>query len=422
MQNPIRLGLLALALSTGVAASAPAQNGPTPGSPSAKTLLETGDEGGPLIGIEFDGGTVREYLEAVKSAALRAGGSVNVICPVSAAGVVVPPISLTNVKTMTALLSLNTAAGDENQGFGVMQINRNVNESPTFTIEQYDASTMWRNGVPPRPQAPFSQPNATTTDVFSVREILDIPQGLPDSPSLKLGRDDLLQAVDLALGLHAEGAQPPRILFHEKSGILIVRGQQDQIALVHSVVTSIQTDLQDRRARMAKAVERDRALAADRARAAAALETAELVVQVAQERMRRQNTLVEAGQEPTDTLAVAKQAVEQAELERAHAQAELDRLSATAALGVPVPADGLLLGLSPGAGPGKDPLIGGDDSVTTTYTLKNAKADDETAQIIKSIIGDGGTVGYSEDTGSLVVKAPKARQADVKRLIQRLDR
>ncbi|MBC7773052.1 MAG: hypothetical protein H7210_11190, partial [Pyrinomonadaceae bacterium] len=141
MQNPITSGILALALSSFVSVAAIGQQpGGAPGLPPRPPVPKSVGETVPetLITVEFEGGKVKDYIEAVKVASKKAGLEVNVICPVNARDLELPSTSLKSVTVLTAMNAIGSAlAGTSEYAFEAYKVGRAENESPTFTLQFY---------------------------------------------------------------------------------------------------------------------------------------------------------------------------------------------------------------------------------------------------------------------------------------------
>src|SRR5688500_8384466 len=102
MRNPIRTSTALLVLS-GLLSGAP----PAPAQQQPAAAPNVPKTSGPVVSIDFAGGTVNDFIGAVQKAAAPA--AVNVIRPAEAAAVPAPPISLRNVTVQTALEALRWA-------------------------------------------------------------------------------------------------------------------------------------------------------------------------------------------------------------------------------------------------------------------------------------------------------------------------
>jgi len=115
---------------------------------------------------------------------------------------------------------------------------------PVFTImalEPTMAVSSTRPGGPSGPNSTGALPVASrheAAEVFSLNRLLDPKDGSGFPVTT------ILSAIEVATG----GEQALATLrFHKDSGLLIVRGRPDQMALVHDVLANLERDVMDRR-------------------------------------------------------------------------------------------------------------------------------------------------------------------------------
>jgi hypothetical protein len=280
---------------------------------------------GPVVSVDFPGGTVAEYIEAVQ----RAGGDrpVNVLVPAEAAGVPVPPISLRGVTARTALEALTYAFpfgyGAKHE-FGVRSFGDDPEATNAFAIMYSKGQQI---GMMPGQlnQAAGPARGREQIQVFSLTELV-APPGAGEDVGVPV--DVLLTAVEAALGIGAgdeeadgEGGSgaPAQVRFHEESGLLIVRGTGEQISLVSSLLGELRKDVVSRwsTARQDAAREAERRYRQKRLEVEMGLAEKELVA--ADKRAERFRQQVESGHAP-------QQLQEEAEEEVARKRAQLEML------------------------------------------------------------------------------------------------
>lgn len=243
-----------------------AQQQPQPAPGQSTPLHPTrGSIAAPLLSVEFAGGTLAQFVEAVKAASPE---PVNVIVPGEVASLAVPPLSLKSVTPFMALQSLefinnrgNVQAAQtgsirtNGSVLRVAQLNLdNVANAPsgsaqTFAIA-YDRAVP---GLQPgMPGSPFG--SGVTTRVFSVRELLAV------DGTYGLTLDQIVQPIETALTVDNGDAPPddmPKILVHKESNLVIVRGNARQAELAKQVLDRLREDveLSRERARPAQALQ-----------------------------------------------------------------------------------------------------------------------------------------------------------------------
>lgn len=192
---------------------------------------------GPVISLEFPGGTMREYVAAVQRAAGKE--TVNVLLPAEAADLPLPPISMKEVTARTALEALQWA-------FPVMgpsrveitPIGAPEAGAPTFAIAYRRDQTF----VPGPGGTSVPMNAAGGVEVFSIRELVDPAEGEAEAIPV----ETLLTSIEAALSVGNLGTEP-ELRFHEESGLLILRGAPNHIMTVRSLLKAIREDAERRR-------------------------------------------------------------------------------------------------------------------------------------------------------------------------------
>ncbi|MCC6319945.1 MAG: TolC family protein [Phycisphaerales bacterium] len=355
----ITLPLPALAQSDQPAATQPGQptqsGRTTPGArpskatpPEGRTLPEE-DPGntGPTININFAGGTLAAYVQAVRDAATKAGQPVNIVVPKEAEDETVPAISLVNVTPKTALESL-TYAFPEQAGTAVSArfIGSPNEQSLTFALRYAKVGRVLLPGQPNMAMSPPQPPRFSR--VHSLRTLVESPEGLPPDPSLTMPVENVLGALRAAAELETsanapEGKiDPPEFLLHKESQLLICRGTQSQQDLVASLLSELRATLQPKRDRAYESAKLSATMKMQEVTLEAQLEQqknmlkrCDAEVKIAKENLERAETLHQSGTMSVAEVNVARSGLNQAEsnVERAQsdvraAQAQLEVLRA----------------------------------------------------------------------------------------------
>ncbi len=235
MRNPIRTSTALFVLSGLLASAAPAPAQSPPEQAGSRSQLSK--NAGPVVSIDFPGGTINDFIKAVQKAAAPA--AVNVIRPAEAASVQAPPISLRNVTVKTALESLRFAFQDSGEHrFQVEDFGGDAGSEPVYAVRYGRMSS--RAAAPP-------PADDRTIEVFSIRDLIE-PTNPGADPSGTISRDHILSAVDTALRLDdRQNETPPEIKYHQDTGLLIVRGTGEQVNLIRALLLRVRDDAKSRR-------------------------------------------------------------------------------------------------------------------------------------------------------------------------------
>jgi len=331
----------------------PAQPSPQPGQPAANPLA--GEPSGPVFSVQFPGGTVEEYVAAVQAAAK--GQAVNVLVPEEASRVVLPRISLRDVNVGTALEAIRWAfpEGSEHR-FGVEPFGEN-RQAYAF---RYQRTRGAASPFPPgQPQMQMVGPAATVA-VYSLRDLTNPPQ-TEEGRIEPVSAEILLTAVEAALNLAARGEDGPELRYHEESGLLIVKGQQDQVQTVRMLLDAIRTDAHMRWATARDIARSEAQRQYRRQRLELEVEMQQNEVRAAEQRLARLSELSKSGAISSEELLGAEH-----ELKREMGRLRLVELELSAPEGSQPPAPRPSGGRPAAGGPSPAP----DDNATTAVLLQ----------------------------------------------------
>lgn len=198
------LVLVALVLSSLSASSTQAQN-------------DVPDAG--LISVDFPGGTITEYIDALAKAA----GSVNVLISTEAADLSMPPVKLTKVSVSAAIDLVNGTRTDKNDRFVNLDVDHlrqyEANEQETFKI----------NAQSPGRRRPTEVKTQTPSGVWSIAHL--IQDGVFNSKVV-------LEAVEMAIAV-TKSTSKVDIRFHEATGLLIASGSTSQLSAIENVLDEL---------------------------------------------------------------------------------------------------------------------------------------------------------------------------------------
>jgi hypothetical protein len=213
--------LAVLAAAGVLCAAAPAQ-------PKATPPPEPG--AAPTVSVEFAGGTVAEYVAALRKAA--GPSPVNIVVSEAAAQVRLAPVSLKSASVWNAVHVIQAAAGGS--ALGHWQVGPAFEGAPT--AESLSGTPVFAVNFYPR-EGPAGA--GRFLEVFSIQSIIEGEGATPEV---------LLTAVETALKLEGDGASRAEVKFHKDSGLLLVRGTKQDVRAVEQVVERVRHDM-DRRSK-----------------------------------------------------------------------------------------------------------------------------------------------------------------------------
>ncbi len=267
-----------------------------------------------LISVKFAGGTVTEYVKFL----VKEAGTINIVVAREAAEVPMPPVTLTKV-TVSAAIDLVDGRSASPPGRIIKLDVRHMPQYAEGALATYQISAKgYQTERPRRKPSVWSIANLLRGDTFDA--------------------DDVLAAVETALDI-LQSTDEPIIRFHKETGLLIARGDHEQLSTIDDVLEQLEQsqilmsqepmqELRDNNAAFqtelmnAKARNIDLTVEWDRARDEARQFRVELEAQMARlaetERMLQQRT-----QELADVTSLLRQT--QAALERERRRSDGER-------------------------------------------------------------------------------------------------
>lgn len=237
----IASALLAVICSVALGASlALAQPGDQPrgGPPQTGEPAQPGRSATTLIDVNFAGGSIGDYLNALKEAA--APEPVNVIASDDVLRLKAGPVELRGVSVETALKLLQGQVATP-EPLTVNPTGGAGGSAPVYVLQS--------RGSPFRADAP----PPTSTRVYSIRELIEPAPGT--AGALAIDPETILSSIDAALSMEGDG-EHREVMFHPEAAILIIRGVRDELELVQSLLSEIRGDLRDRRGQSMEAASR----------------------------------------------------------------------------------------------------------------------------------------------------------------------
>lgn len=301
--------LVPLAACLALACSALAQNRATSrgdaggGPPEPRTS-------GPVLTLRFPGGTVAEYLAALRAASPST--PINVAAAPDALVLKVPETSLANVTLETALQAI--AATSFQQGHRRLFVE---NLGGAFSSDSAYALI----ATPAR--------TASAVSDFQVLSLRD----LTESGGMKV--ETVLTAIESALGLVDPDAPAPVTKFHKDSGLLMLRGTPPQLSAVEQTIRRLEasTKAADVRTRTTLVAQAEAKARLDRS--LAMVEVSRRRVEIAQAARDEAVKLGEKGHVSANEVRGAEYALAEAVAQLRSAEAEFAAARVAAENGVP---------------------------------------------------------------------------------------
>ena len=406
MHAPRFLTALPIAAALAVGSLAHAQEGGQPARPQNSDPVASAQPrpSMPVIDVDFKGGTVAQFVQAVQQAAMQASKTpVNIMVPAEAQQVELPPIQFRRVSAETALQSLQYAFGDRNQHtFAARNMTSSGDESLTFAIQYVVGRT------PGVPQSAFPM-QPTMSQAYSLRDLITAPPNASQSDaSLRMSADTVLGALKLAAELESgdKRVEPTQLLFHPDTQLVIARGTQDQLRLIENVIGQLSATLAQRR----DVVAND-----DARRQHTELQQIELQAQIDAAKAQLDRALSEQRPAQVEVARleklVASGSASTSDLERARAQREVAQANARAAEAHLAMLERRREILSRGAG---HTTVPDTERIVGLYDLRDLNSfKGDFYQLVKQVIGKEGTMSVKpaggDSTGTIEVRTTRAQ-------------
>lgn len=187
-----------------------------------------------VVSMSFAGGTLADFCAQIRAAEPRA----NIVVATLAADAQLPAMQLRGAGLEQALEGACAVA--QSPMLIRMKDFRGPGE-PVFTIMAQEQGQAAANGRPPAAGNPVAASSAKARP--EVSEVYSLNRLLEAKDTSGFAVTTVLSAIEAAVGER----QLATLRFHKESGLLILRGTQDQVALVRDVLGSLERDVMDRR-------------------------------------------------------------------------------------------------------------------------------------------------------------------------------
>jgi len=292
------------------------QKGRFPGQPAEQMEAP---EPGPLITVQFPGGTVTQYVRVLQSVVPGA----NIVVSRRASEVTLAGIELRDVGLETAVWAIRSA-GPEAGSWDIDTLPSMRRGTVAFGVDVRERPEMLerRSGSIDR------------LEVFSLAPVADV-QGKSSFPGA-LGAEVVLGAVKQAVEIAAErapGQAGAELKYHKESGLLIVRGGPEALDAVRQVLGKLERDTELRheaidRMRAEEKMRLDVRMTVRKAQMEA--EKAAMLRDLALRNVQRVLTLAKDGQVSDQERTAAETQAKEAEQRLRVAELEVQQAEATA--------------------------------------------------------------------------------------------
>lgn len=199
------------------------------GSPPAWAQSESA----PLINLKFPGGTIAEYVAALRETA----GETNIVVMPEAQDIQIPPIELNSVVLASALELLQGEFQLQGRTLVKVEIDK-VSRYEEAERPIYRVLAEVRRG----------RPSETQVRVWNVSGLLK---------ALDMKSEDVLTAVETAMNMLGGDYGPAQISFHEATGLVIARGHPERMRAIGQVIDQLAEGLKRQREEARRETEED---------------------------------------------------------------------------------------------------------------------------------------------------------------------
>lgn len=291
-----------LALASPVVAQSRQQTYPTPAGPAGA------QEPSFLISVNFAGGTVAQYIEALKKAA--PDKAVNIVASERAAKQGLTTISLKDVPLGVAAYAIQSASTSPTGDWGIGPMQGDPNAAGF-------ATSSYRVDFSPSRRVS----DAVIVEAYSLQRIIR-GDAKEDQTAGKMA----LTAIETGLKLqNSDGDAPPELKFHQESGMLFVRGQSPDVHLVGQIISRMSDDAERRRAVVERAAKEEKLIGLAMREAAMDVQTREMELEAAQKLFSMTETQVTKGASSQTELMQRSMELQRARMNLERAKLNVER-------------------------------------------------------------------------------------------------
>ena len=186
--------------------------------------LQASPPGSRLIDVQFSGGTVADYIAALR----KADAAANVVLIPPASEVQLPTIELKCASINAAVYLLNDLLVPHPSGLAKLQVGsvdrRQADESQIYTVGAMLNKPGRNDPAANTLNAPLE------TRVWSIADLLD---------NHELQAEQILSAIEGGLDLLKDEYKPAQIRFHADTGLIIASGHSAQVGIIHEIIHNL---------------------------------------------------------------------------------------------------------------------------------------------------------------------------------------
>lgn len=212
----------AMAITAGMLGFSGSVSGSSPGSFDGASMLAlslVGQQAESSFSVQFQGGTVEGYLDALR----EANEEMNIIMLDDVSRFALPPVELkyvTRRQAMEVLDGMEKVIDGRSHHIAVQMI------EDKFGVPVFSVRVIEERMHGPQPETP----ETLVSQVWPVKELLT----RLENP------DQLVTAVETALEMMGEVDDAVAVRFHEETGLLIARGRLGHVRMIDSVINALE--------------------------------------------------------------------------------------------------------------------------------------------------------------------------------------
>ncbi|MCA9283652.1 MAG: hypothetical protein KDA22_00450 [Phycisphaerales bacterium] len=196
-----------------------------PGTRTALAVPQQEEPSRSELNLDFPGGTAADYVAALqKVAKTKLAEPPNLVIGEGLQNIPVPPLTLTGVTLDTAIQFLTTLpqSSDEQWYAKVIEIDSGEGR-PVYSVQ---AQAVVRPGM----QVNRSPARSQELAVWSLRWVTDA--GMEPKAALS--------AIESALSMISDPSRPPKVRYHEETGVLAAVGTGPELVAIKGVIDALQ--------------------------------------------------------------------------------------------------------------------------------------------------------------------------------------